>query len=130
MKKVQMAKRLTFTYFSIFSIALIFIHYSVFYTTFEGIEQSISQKRLIAAKPKAQELFSTSTAKKVKIDENIFAYSDSSLLPNSAYALSHISAVDKAYEIHPEQRKENEFFIMQTNLLIDGENTKIWMLDF
>jgi len=130
MKKAKMAKRLTFSYFSVFSIALICIHYSVFYTTFEGIEQSISQKRLTEAKSKAQQLLSGGIAKKVKINENIFAYSDPNLLPKSAHFQSHISVIDEAYEIHPAQQKEKEFFVMQTNLLIEGKKTKIWMLDY
>lgn len=130
MKSFRMAKQLTFVYFAIFSIALVSIHILVFYYTFEGVERDIAEKRFAAALPKAIEKLEQTPSDKVEVEPLIFAFIDRKFLPKEENIKTLIKQQNVAYEIHPVDITKPEYFILQSEVLIKGIETTIWMLDF
>jgi len=129
MKKIKMAKRLTFIYFSIVAIAIIVIHLSVFYSTFEAIEQSIAQKHFDQVKLEAQRLLKDEPSQQVQLSQYVHAYTDQTQIPDFVEIPQNIRT-DKAYEVHPKQEQQAEYFIMKTYLEINSKPTLVWLVDF
>ncbi len=129
MKKIKMAKRLTFIYFSIVATAIIVIHLSVFYSTFEAIEQSIAQKHFDQLKLEAQRLLKIEPSQKLQLSQYVYAYTDQTQIPDFVEFPQNIH-VDTAYEVHPKNEQQAEYFIMKTYLEINTKPTLIWLVDF
>ncbi len=129
MKKIKMAKRLTFIYFSIVATAIIVIHLSVFYSTFEAIEQSIAQKHFDQLKLEAQRLLKIEPSQQLQLSQYVYAYTDQTQIPGFVEIPKNIRP-DTAYEVHPKGEQQAEYFIMKTYLEINSQPTLIWLVDF
>lgn len=127
-KNVKMARRLTFAYFSVISFIIILIHFSVYYTTFESIEQSLAKDRFNEVRPHAEELLNTKDQDIIKVSPHIYAYRYAKDLPDFFKRVPNID-FDEAFEIHIELDGTKDVFYMKTQMMIGDELKEIWLLN-
>ena len=130
MRRVKMARRLTLVYFLLFSIVLLSVHYAVFYATFEGVERSIAQQRIMALTDRAASLLTTETGDSLVLSEFISVYRDPALLPDGAAGVIQQLSPGYATEVHPHGQRDNEFFVLHTRLDLGGVSTPVWFVDY
>ncbi|MDX1302091.1 HAMP domain-containing sensor histidine kinase [Photobacterium sp.] len=129
MKKIKSAKQLTFTYFSIVAFAIIAIHFSVFDSTLEGVEQLNAQNRLIYTKQIAQELLADSDETDIAIPPYSHAYIGQENLPDGIVIPDNIQ-FDQAFEVASPDPIAAEYFMMKTRFTIKGEPKDTYLLHF
>lgn len=129
MKNIRMARRLTFTYFAIVSAVIIFIHFSVYYSTFEGIERSLAKDRFDEVRPHAAELVATGLHDKVQVSPHIVAYTTPEALPDYFSPPRGIQS-DQAYEVHFSKGEVPEFFYLKTQMMVAGKQQQVWLINF
>lgn len=127
-KNVKMARRLTFTYFSIISFVIILIHFSVYYTTFESIEKSLAKDRFNEVRPHAQELIADGKNTMVKVSPHIEVYRSAEFLPDIFSSVPSIP-FDEAFEIHIELNGTQDVFYMKTKMQVAGQQQEVWLLN-
>ncbi|MGF1759500.1 HAMP domain-containing histidine kinase [Photobacterium sagamiensis] len=129
MKKVKSAKQLTFTYFSIVAFAIIAIHFSVFDSALEGVEQLNAQNRLNYTKQVAQELLAESEETDIAVPPYGHAYIGKESLPGGMVIPDDIQ-LDQAFEVFHTNAMSTEYFVMKTQLMINGEPKTAYLLHF
>lgn len=127
-KNIKMARRLTFTYFSIISFIIILIHFSVYYTTFESIEKALAKDRFNEVRPYAEELMTQGNGNVMKVSPHIDVYRSASHLPKVFAKVPEIT-LDEAYELHVELGERKDIFYMKTEMLLDGVLEEVWLLN-
>lgn len=127
-RKIKFAKRLTFTYFSIVSFAIILIHYSVYHSTFEGVERSIAQKRFEQAVYYAEKILTGNETEGTDISQEITVYVGKENLPEDLI-LPRFLKDDIPTEVYPGGRHEDEYFVVRTYMTFGDDVKDVWFID-